>query len=77
MRAAGYGELWDKYRLRIEGIVHLRYPIWLVRATVLTPESAEPNEGSAPYYRLTPAQHRELLTLMFGEDPGLGASGAP
>lgn len=69
-RAAGYGELWDNYRL-CSGIVHLRLPVFLTHPSVITPESSEPASGSSAWYRLTTAQHRDLLLAMFGDDPGL------
>lgn len=70
---AGYGHLWEAYNLRFTGILHMVRPQVLTRPTVLTPESVEPLPGPFSYFRLTPAQHRELLHAMFGEDEGVGA----
>lgn len=66
--SAGYGHLWEDYNLRYSGILHMVKPQVLTRPTVLTPESVEPLAGPFSYYRLTVAQHRELLNVMFGED---------
>lgn len=69
--AAGYGELWDTYGLRFAGILHMVVPKQLSRPSVITPESAEPLPGPFSHVRLTPAEHRELLHVLFGEDPGV------
>jgi hypothetical protein len=65
LRQAGYEDLVDNYGLKREGILHLFVPAYIGRPVVLTPESAEPSGGCKPY-RLSAAQHREILHLIFG-----------
>lgn len=70
VKEAGFSHLWENYDLRYAGVLHFCVPQQLTRPAVLTPDSAEPIPGPYSYYRLTPAQHRELLVAMFGEDDG-------
>ena len=74
LSAAGYGHLWDNFSLGFQGIRTLHCPEKLLVPTVLSPESAEPLPGKVAHVRLTPGQCREILWLMFGDDPGIEAS---